>query len=56
MYRTLAIYDKDTEYLKHLADYIKVRAPILFRVNLFTKEDALKEFMGPHKSNLRGYW
>lgn len=45
MYKTLAIYDKDEEYLRHLAAYIKDKAPGVFRVKLFTKEEALKEYL-----------
>ncbi|SHL09601.1 hypothetical protein SAMN02745136_04072 [Anaerocolumna jejuensis DSM 15929] len=45
MYKTLAIFDKDAEYLRHLADYLKTKAPGLFQVKLFTKEEALKEFL-----------
>ncbi|SHO53868.1 hypothetical protein [Anaerocolumna xylanovorans] len=45
MYKTLAIYDKDMEYLRHLADYLKSKAPGLFQIKLFTKEETLKEFL-----------
>ncbi len=45
MYKTLAIFDRDAEYLKHLADYIKAKAPGLFYIKLFTKEEALREFL-----------
>lgn len=45
MYKKLAIYDRDMEYLRHLAEYLKSKAPGLFQIKLFTKEEALKEFL-----------
>ena len=45
MHKTLAIYDSDAEYLKHLAEYIKAKAPGIFYIKLFTKEEALREYL-----------
>lgn len=43
MYRTLAIYDRDEEYSLHLTEYIKNKAPGLFLIQRFTREEALRE-------------
>lgn len=52
MYKILAIYEKDADYSGHLAAYIKSKVPGLFHIRLFTREEALKDYLKEEKPDI----